>query len=68
MRRTAPLFLFLFLFLALACSRKSDPLASERKTCEELAAQQALRAGLTVDACAREIKAHEPTATPQAQK
>jgi hypothetical protein len=66
MLRLAPL---LCLFSLVAC--KPDPLAEQRKTCQELSAQKALKPGMSVDDCAKELKAREPpptaTATPAAR-
>src|SRR5438477_1879965 len=45
------------ILLILACNRAPDPLAEHRKTCEQLLEQKALKAGLPVEDCARELKA-----------
>jgi hypothetical protein len=58
MVRVAPL-----LFLLLACKKAPDPLAEQRKTCQELFAQKALKPGLSVDDCALQLKAREPPPT-----
>jgi hypothetical protein len=52
------------LLLALACNRAPDPLAEHRKTCEQLLAQKALKAGLSVEDCARELKTLAELADP----
>jgi hypothetical protein len=57
MFRMAPLLVSL---LALACNRGPDPLAEQRKTCQQLADSKSLKAGLTVDECAKQLKAAEP--------
>ena len=44
------------LLVALACNRAPDPLAEHRKTCEQLLEQKALKAGLSVENCAKELK------------
>jgi hypothetical protein len=53
MFRMAPL---LFLLVSFACKRAPDPLAEQRKTCQELSASKSLKAGLSVEDCARELK------------
>ena len=40
-----------------ACTQAPDPLEEHRKACRELDASKSLRAGLTVDECAKELKA-----------
>jgi hypothetical protein len=62
MFRMAPL---LFL-LSLACNRGPDPLAEQKKLCSELSASKSLKAGMTVDSCAKELKARAGTETPDA--
>jgi hypothetical protein len=44
------------LLLLLACNRAPDPLAEHRKTCEQLLEQKALKPGLSVENCAKELK------------
>lgn len=56
MRRSA---LFAVLVLASACKNAGavpDPLAEQRKTCQQLAADKQLRAGVSVDDCARQLQ------------
>ncbi len=52
------------LLFALACNRAPDPLAEHRKTCEQLLEQKALKAGLSVEDCAKELKARAELADP----
>jgi hypothetical protein len=40
-----------------ACKQAPDPLEEQRKACRELDASKSLRAGLTVEECAKELKA-----------
>ena len=49
---------------ALACARAPDPLAEQRATCEQLYSQKALRAGLSVEECAKDLKARADLADP----
>ena len=42
---------------AAACKQAPDPLQEQRKACRELDASKSLRAGLTVEECAKELKA-----------
>lgn len=42
---------------ATACKPAPDPLEDQRKACRELDASKSLRAGLTVEECAKELKA-----------
>lgn len=58
MFRMAPL----FFLLAIACKQTPDPLADQRKTCQGLSDQKALKAGLSIDDCAKQLKAAEGTA------
>lgn len=56
------------LLLPLACKAGApDPLAEHRKTCQDLQDAKALRAGLTIDDCARELKARADLADPVRQ-
>jgi hypothetical protein len=63
MFRMAPL----LLLAAIACNRGPDPLAAQRKTCQDLADQKALKAGLTVDDCAKQLKARDEAAAPKVE-
>ncbi len=55
MRRLA---LCLVLVLAAACrNAAADPLAAERKTCQQLAADKQLKPGVSIDDCARLLQA-----------
>ena len=42
---------------SLACNRAPDPLDEHRKACKELEASKSLRAGLSIEECARDLKA-----------
>ena len=55
------------LFAVVACNRAPDPLAEQRKTCQQLADQKALKAGLTVDDCAKQLKARDDAAAPKVE-
>jgi hypothetical protein len=59
MFRMAPL----FLLLAIACKKTPDPLADQRKTCQDLSDQKALKAGLSVDDCAKQLKSASDAAS-----
>jgi len=54
----------LLLLLAFGCNRTPDPLAEQRRTCARLAEQKSLRAGLSVDDCAKELKERADLADP----
>lgn len=51
-------------FALSACKSTPDPLAEQRKTCEQLAADKQLKAGLSIDACAQQLKAQADAADP----
>jgi hypothetical protein len=55
------------LLLAFGCNRAPDPLAEHRHACAQLAEQKALRAGLSIDDCAKELKARADLADPVRQ-
>jgi hypothetical protein len=58
MRLRTPVALLAFALAALpACKQAPDPLDEHRKACKELDAAKSLRAGLTVEECAKELKA-----------
>ncbi len=62
MRRLA---LFVVLALVSACKNAAavpDPLAGQRKICQQLAADKQLRAGVSVDDCARQLQAADSRA------
>lgn len=49
---------------ASACKRPPDPFAAQRAACAQLAAAHQLRAGLTVESCARELQQRQDAADP----
>ena len=54
MFRMAPL---LFVLLSFACNRGPDPLAEQKKICQDLSDSKSLKAGMSVADCAKELKA-----------
>jgi hypothetical protein len=66
MFRMAP-FLFVAASLVMGCSRGPDPLAEQRKTCQALADQKALKTGLSVEDCAKQLKARDDAAAPKVE-
>lgn len=52
------------LFALSACKSTPDPLAEQRKTCAQLAADKQLKPGLTLDACAAQLKAQADATDP----
>ncbi|HEX4382317.1 MAG TPA: hypothetical protein VH083_05195 [Myxococcales bacterium] len=56
----------LLFLLSLACNRAPDPLAEQKKLCTELEASKSLKAGMTVESCAKELKARAGNETPAA--
>jgi hypothetical protein len=63
MFRMAPL---LFLLSFAACNRGPDPLADQKKLCKELEAAKSLKAGMSVDDCAAQLKARADREAPAA--
>lgn len=63
MRRLA---LFFVLVLTSACKNAgaADPLAASRKTCQQLAADKQLKAGVSIDECAQRLQAAEARVDP----
>jgi hypothetical protein len=61
--------LFVVLVLASACKNAgaADPLAEQRKTCQQLANDKQLRAGVSVDDCARQLQQAESRVEPGRQ-
>jgi hypothetical protein len=61
MFRMAPL---VFLLTLAACNRGPDPLAEQKKLCQQLADSKSLKTGMTVDDCALQLKARADKEAP----
>jgi hypothetical protein len=56
----------LFVLLSFACNRGPDPLAEQKKICQDLSDSKSLKAGMSVADCAKELKARADRDAPAA--